>query len=259
MSSPVNRIILLGASNLTLSLRLAIHAMQRRLGSPSEVLVAVGHGRAYDVCSSIMSRKLPAILESGLWQDLVAKKNQSLPTYALLTDIGNDLLYGLLPQQILAALLRCIDQLHQHHAQIVVTNLPITSIENLTEARYLFFRNIFYPSSQLPHDVTLQRTRELHAGLVDLAVRHDIRLYEQPSHWFGPDGIHINYWKRHVFYQDVVRCFHALKPPQTMKLDAEFPRWLQQPTFAHKVLLGCDFHCPQPSGLLTNGSSVCKY
>lgn len=255
----MNRIILLGASNLTLSLRLAIHAMQQRLGSPSEALVAVGHGRAYGICSSIMSRKLPSILESDLWQDLAAKKTRSLPTYALLTDIGNDLLYGLLPRQILAALQRCIEHLQQHHAQIVMTNVPIASVENLTEARYLFFRNIFYPSSQLPHDVTLQRVRELHAGLIDFAARHEIRLYEQQLHWFGPDGIHVDYWQRQAFYEDVVRCFHIAESQQATKLNTESPSWLQRPTFAYKALLGYDFHCPQPSGLLTNGSSVCKY
>jgi len=260
-SIPENRLILLGASNLTLSLRLAIHAMQQRLGSPSEVLAAIGHGRAYGICSSIISRKLPAISESSLWNDLAAQRNLSLPSAALLTDIGNDILYGLLPEQILSTLERCIDQLQRYGTQIVMTNLPITSIENLTDARYLIFRNIFYPSCELARDTTVQRAQSLHTGLIALAARKNIHLYEQEPHWFGPDGIHIDYWKREAFYQDVARCFHVVEPQtnEVSKIKSGSAAWLQRPTFAFKTLLGYDFYCPQPSGLLSNGSSVCKY
>ncbi len=254
-----NRIILLGASNLTLSLRLAIQAMQRQLDSPSEVLVAVGHGRAYGICSSIMRRKLPGILDSGLWTQLAA--SEPLPSYALLTDIGNDILYELLPGRILSSIEQCIDQLQQQSAQVVMTNLPLASIESLTERRYLFFRNIFYPFCQLPRDITVQRARELHAGLVALAARKDITLYEQDPRWFGPDGIHVDYWKRQAFYEDVVRFFEVLES-QSLKansINRESLDWLQRPTFAFKTLFGFDLHCPQPSGFLTNDSSVCKY
>ncbi|GKS69331.1 hypothetical protein W03_13350 [Nitrosomonas sp. PY1] len=252
----INRIILLGASNLTLSLRLAIQIVQQRLGSPSEVLVALGHGRAYGICSSIMQRRLPGILDSGLWTRLAA--SESLPSYALLTDIGNDILYELLPGQILGSVERCIDQLQQQSAQIVITNLPLALIESLTERRYLFFRNIFYPFCRLPRDITVQRARELHAGLIALALRKGITLYEQDPHWFGPDGIHVDYWKRQAFYQDVARCFHAPEP-EVAKTNPTSLIWQQRPTFAFKTLFGYDLYCPQPSGLLINGSSVCKY
>lgn len=255
-SELINRIILLGASNLTLSLRLTIQVMQQRLDSPSEVLAAVGHGRAYGICSSIMRRKLPGILDSGLWTQLAA--SEPLPSYALLTDIGNDILYELLPEQILSSIERCIDQLQQQSAQIVLTNLPLASIESLTEKRYLFFRNIFYPFCQLPRDITVRRARELHAGLVALAARKAIMLYEQNPHWFGPDGIHVDYWKRQAFYQNVARCFHSPKP-EIVKVDPVSLAWQQRPTFAFKTLFGYDLYCPQPSGLLANGSSVYKF
>ncbi len=255
-SALINRIILLGASNLTLSLRLAIQAIQQRLDSPSEVLVAVGHGRAYGICSSIMQRKLPGILDSGLWTQLAV--SEPLPSYALLTDIGNDILYELLPGQILSSIERCIDQLQQQSAQIVMTNLPLASIESLTERRYLFFRNIFYPFCQLSRDITVQRARELHAGLITLAARKNITLYEQDPHWFGPDGIHVDYWKRQAFYQNVAGYFHVSKP-EAAKTNPVSLAWQRRPTFAFKTLFGYDLHCPQPSGLLANGSSVCKY
>ena len=65
-----NRIVLLGASNLTLSLRLAIQQIQHCCGRPSEVLAAVGHGRSYGQSSQVLIRELPGIIESGLWSQL---------------------------------------------------------------------------------------------------------------------------------------------------------------------------------------------
>ncbi|NBQ69399.1 MAG: hypothetical protein EBU46_11445, partial [Nitrosomonadaceae bacterium] len=188
------RLILLGASNLTLSLRLVIHLMQQRFGAPSEILVAVGHGRAYGVFSQVVWRGLPGVADCGLWRQLSAM--ESRPSYALLTDIGNDILYELPVEQVLRSVERCIDQLQQQSAQIVVTNLPMASIERLSERRYTFFRNLFYPSCRLPRNETLSRARAVHAGLMDMAARRQFMLVEQEPSWFGPDGIHVNYWQR---------------------------------------------------------------
>ena len=137
-----NRIILLGASNLTLSLRLVIQLMQQRFGGPSEILTAVGHGRAYGVSSQMLGRGLPGIAACGLWQQL--HEMESCPTVALLTDIGNDILYGVAPERILQAVESCIAGLQQQSAQVVVTNLPMAPVECLSERRYTIFRTLFY-------------------------------------------------------------------------------------------------------------------
>lgn len=254
-----NRIILLGASNLTLSLRLVIHLMQQRLGGPSEILVAAGHGRAYGMSSQVLLRGLPGIVACGLWAQL-ATVGPRLPAYALLTDIGNDILYGSAPEQILRSLAECIAQLRNQSVQIVVTNLPMASIEGLSEWRYTFFRNIFYPSCRLPRNETVSRARAVHAGLIDMASRLHFKLYEQTPAWFGPDGIHVSYWQRKAFYRDVLQQFsHPGDRPESIEGKQEFlPTWRRRPEFAYKTVLGHAIYCQQPSGQLTDGSSICK-
>ena len=256
---PQNRLILLGASNLTLSLRLVIDLMQQRIGAPSEILAAVGHGRAYGVFSQVVWRGLPGIAECGLWRPLSAM--ESRPTYALLTDIGNDVVYELTPEQVLRAVERCIDQLQRQSAQIVVTNLPMASVERLSERRYTFFRNLFYPFCKLSRDETLSRVRAVHAGLVDMAVRRQFLLVEQEAHWFGPDGIHVNYWQREAFYRDIMRRFpdSGAKPEHWDDKRKFFLTWQRRPVFAFKTVLGRAIHCPQPSGQLADGSAICKF
>jgi len=256
---PQNRLILLGASNLTLSLRLAIDLMQQRLGAPSEVLAAVGHGRAYGIFSQAVWRGLPGIADCGLWQRLVAL--ESCPAYALLTDIGNDILYGLLPEQILQSVERCVEPLQRQSAQIVVTGLPLASIECLSERRYTFFRNLFYPSCRLSWHETISRAWAVHDGLVEMAAHRKFILHEQRPEWFGLDGIHVNYWQRAAYYRAIVQQF----PNSGEKLGLLeskrkfFPVWQQRPEFAFKTLAGRAVYCQQPSGLLADGSIICKY
>lgn len=254
-----NRIILLGASNLTLSVRLVIHLMQQRFGGPSEILAAVGHGRAYGVSSQMLGRGLPGIAECGLWQQLDGMK--SLHTLALLTDIGNDILYGVAPERILQAVESCIARLQQQSAQVVVTNLPMAPVECLSERRYTAFRNLFYPSCRLSRNETISRAKTVHAGLADMASQRHFNLYEQAPEWFGWDGIHVNYWQRKGYYQDIARQF---PDPEHYFESAEDQQkfllsWQRRPQFAYKTIFGQALYCSQPSGQLADGSSVFKY
>lgn len=254
-----NRIILLGASNLTLSLRLVIHLMQQRLGNPSEVLVAAGHGRAYGVFSQMLLRGLPGIVASGLWQQLDVM--QSRPSYALLTDIGNDILYGSMPEQTLRQMEWCIEQLQQQSAYIVVTNLPMAAIESLSDARYTLFRNIFYPSCRLSRQETVSRAREVYQGLINMAARRHFKLYEQKPIWLGSDGIHVHYWQRRAFYEDILAQFPLAgnSYPYIQSKEKLLLTWQRRSHFAYKTICGLEIHCPQPSGRLTDGTMIYKY
>src|SRR5438270_1664562 len=86
------RVVLLGASNLTRGISTVVETAQAVWGSPLEVLAALGHGRSYGLRSRVFGRELPGITGCGLWGDVAARGPAE--TAALVTDIGNDLLYG---------------------------------------------------------------------------------------------------------------------------------------------------------------------
>ena len=85
------RVVLLGASNLTRGISTAVETTRRAVGGPAEYFIAMGHGRSYGARSRVMGRGLPGITECGLWGAL---GDDHSPTYALLTDVGNDVAYG---------------------------------------------------------------------------------------------------------------------------------------------------------------------
>ncbi|HEY3395822.1 MAG TPA: hypothetical protein VGK58_24180, partial [Lacipirellulaceae bacterium] len=145
--SPSRRVIFLGASNLRLSFGTVVAAARRTWGEPLEIMAAIGHGRSYGQDSTVFGRKISGIFPCALWQDL--QKRPALPTSALVTDIGNDLLYGVPPEQVLEWVGRCLDRLADVDATTLVTELPIASIERLSESRFQFFRRLFFPRSKL--------------------------------------------------------------------------------------------------------------
>ena len=106
---PPHRIIALGASNLTRGLHIVLATARAEWGADVELLAALGHGRSYGGRSQFVGRSLPGILESGLWPQL----SQMPParTLGLITDVGNDILYGYSPPQILTWVNEAVDRL----------------------------------------------------------------------------------------------------------------------------------------------------
>ena len=256
---PVNRVLLLGASNLTLSLRTVIDLVQRRCGGPSDIQVAAGHGRSYGAASQVLIRGLPGITDCALWSRLDAV--EPLPTYALLTDIGNDIPYGIDPQRLLSWVNWCIDRMQGHAAQIVMTNLPIATIESLSEAHYRIVRSVFFPSCRLSLSDVRDRASIVHRGLADIARDRRVILVESESEWFGPDAIHVSPWKRAAYYSRVCgRLQTAAKDSLHGSGPGRTPlTWLRRPRFEQMTLLGRQRCQPQPSGRLSDGSLVSLY
>ena len=70
-----------------------------------------------------MIRTLPGILESGLWRQL--ESFAAAPTRALVTDVGNDILYGFSAEQTLAWVAEAVERLQKFTKDIVLTDLPL--------------------------------------------------------------------------------------------------------------------------------------
>ena len=258
-TGPVNRLVLLGASNLTVSLRTVIELMQDRCGGPSDALVAAGHGRSYGRYSQVLIRGLPGITSCGLWSHLDSVT--TLPTYALLTDIGNDIAYGYTPGQILKWVNWCVHRLQRQTAKIVMTNVPIASIESLSETHYRLIRTLFFPFSRLSRRETINRTRLVHLGLRHIASECNLQLFELEPIWFGADAIHIHYQKRKALFRHIVERLPATSDGRDSTADeaSQNATWRKRPQFADRTVFGRERHCPQPSGELTDGTSVYLY
>jgi hypothetical protein len=185
----ITRVVALGASNLTRGLPALVSAARSAWGPGVELLLALGLGRSYGARSRVGFRSLPSILESGLWDEL--QRMPAAATRALMTDIGNDVLYGFSTPQILEWVTAVASRLQTLTADVVLTDLPMASLRRTSRRRLVFFRSILYPPCRLTYQEILERTEALNAGLERLAEARGLRLLRQRGEWYGFDPIHI--------------------------------------------------------------------
>jgi hypothetical protein len=182
-------LVALGASNLTRGFATVVNTARAAWGEPIEILAALGHGRAYGMRSSFLFRSLPGIRECGLWRQLDALPQARIR--ALVTDIGNDVLYGAAPDALLAWVQDCVTRLQSRRADVTIMGLPLENARRVSNARYLFFRSLLVPSCRLGLAEVLARCEALDAGVAELARAAGLRLVRQRPEWYGLDPLHI--------------------------------------------------------------------
>ena len=201
--SGVSRLVILGASNVARCLPTAL-ATARAVSLcaqpelPSWIAVAAGRGRSYGQTSALLGRTLPGILPSGLWAAL--ERAPAGPTYALLTDIGNDLVYGVEPERIIEWLATALDTLPDD-TRVSVSALPLDNLDRFPLAFLEVFRKTLFPSSNQPIAHLLQQAEVLDDLLRQLCAVRDIGVVEQPETWFGLDPIHYRLRHREMIWK----------------------------------------------------------
>ena len=191
----INRsaVVLLGASNLARGFAAAV-AVSGRV-RPHQILIAAGRGRAYSRASALLVRGLPSISDCGLWRQLDRLRNESsanenIDVRALVTDLGNDLVYGASVDETMHAVADCVSRLRRVGASVVVTPPPLSSLERFPIVWLDTVRRSFFPGSALSASVILERVYGLDEALRGLANELDLTLVEQRPDWYGLDPIH---------------------------------------------------------------------
>jgi hypothetical protein len=224
-------VVALGASNLTRGLGLVVANARAGWGPELELLAALGHGRSYGARSRVLARSLPGILQSGLWSALESRP--PVATRALVTDVGNDILYGFPVEQVLGWVREVVRRLKQTTDDVAITDLPAASIRSLSRLRYLFFRTLLVPSCRLGLREVIERGEQVNAGIEELARREGLRLTRLERAWYGFDPIHFQRAARPEAWRRILGVPAAsppgiCSPAETVRLYLEPPerQWL---------------------------------
>ena len=221
-------------------------------------MVAMGHGRSYGRDSSFLGKKISGIFPCALWQDL--QNRQRLPTAALVTDIGNDMLYGVSPDQMLDWVERCLDRLAEVGATMLVTQMPAASIERLGERRFQFFRRMFFPRSKLTLADARRLVREINERLVAIGQKRQIPVISASESWYGLDPIHLKWnMKRHA-WPALLAAWRAIDEPFTFTPSslwmAAYLAGLEPFDYSQ---FGFRRRAAQPNGRLNDGTTISIY
>jgi hypothetical protein len=253
--APARRVILLGASNLTRGIGTVVEACHRLWGGPLDLLAALGHGRSYGATSSVLGRALPGINQCGLWSALRDRAPAS--TAALVTDIGNDLLYETPVDTIAGWVTHSLDALLDLNARIVMTRLPVGNIDGLPEWKFRMLRRVMFPKGRLPLSAIAERAHELDERLVAVATARNIKMVELIPQWYGFDPIHIKpaCWAT-AWHEILSRWSDGAEAPTPTASKWDLMRYLYLLSLrpAERSFFGFTQSCAQPCGKLAEGT-----
>ncbi len=247
----IGRVVALGASNLTRGFQTVVSSARAAWGPGVEVVAAIGHGRSYGADSRFVVRRLPGILQSGLWRELEAAT--PVPTRALVTDVGNDILYGFPPEQVLAWVDEALGRLGRFTDDIVLTDLPLASARNVSRLKFFAFKSVVVPACRLSLDQVLERAERVNAGLAELAEARRARLFRLEPSWYGFDPIHIRPALWRTAWSEIlgVERAHGRSSAESVRL------YLMRPE--RQWLFGVEQVTPQTGAGLPAGGHVWLY
>ena len=246
-------VVAIGASNLSRGLASLTATVRARAGRPVDLFVAAGHGRSYGANSRVWMRRLPSILWSGLWRaiDRTAPEagRESAPprSYAVVTDIGNDLLYGFSVEQVTAWVDACLTRLGDRGFRTVVTRLPMASIGTVGPLRYRALRTLYVPGCTLPLDALKAAAAELDGRVAEVARARGAHVIMQPGGWYGLDAIHVRRRVLPEVWSQVADAWGL--PKAAFPPGASLPEWARVGLAAAEVrsVAGLPRYTPQPA------------
>jgi hypothetical protein len=253
----LKRLVVLGASNLTRGLATVVEASRESWGDPIEIIGALGHGRSYGIRSQLLVRSLPGILESGLWAQL--ESMPSVETRALVTDVGNDILYGVPVPTILGWVQECVARLEQRGSEVVLTDLPTFNVSKLSSAKFKFFRSVLVPSCRLSFATVVERAAAVNDGLADLASRGRRIFMRLRPQWYGIDPIHIrpHYWAD--AWREILFAGSTVSPSAERDTDALSAFQLYRARPARRWMWGVEQRRQQPVLRTAGGTTIWLY
>ncbi|MBK8097109.1 MAG: SGNH/GDSL hydrolase family protein [Planctomycetes bacterium] len=247
-----HRLIALGASNLTRGFLTALDVARGDAAGPLQVFAALGRGRSYGLRSSLLGRGLPGIRDCGLWRALPTPSPAT--TTALVMDVGNDILYGVEPAQILAWIDEALTALRPHACRRIVAGLPMHVIAALGPLRYLAVRSVLVPGCRLSLPTVQARADVVENGLRELARRHDAAFVALRPEWYGFDPVHFRRRDRGAAFAHLLGC--DPRPPRR-RLDRPWERLRWQRARPERCTwLGREVATSQPARRWRDGTEV---
>ena len=193
-----SHVALLGASNVAKALPRALPELVARFAkdAPAKrlaVYAARGCGRSYGIPSGIFGFATSALSSCSLFAALEARRRQAPQgtLHALLTDVGNDILFDVPAAQICTWVHDTSERLRQLGCTVAVTALPVDSVSRMPTWKFRALRPFYYPGRRLPQAHVLEEMQRVQEGLQELARNGELAVLPTRTEWYGFDHFHL--------------------------------------------------------------------
>ncbi|WP_437187251.1 hypothetical protein SH668x_000640 [Planctomicrobium sp. SH668] len=255
---PSHRVILIGASNITINFPLIVQTICRSIPAPVEIFAAHGHGRSFCKWNYVINRGLPSILNCQLWSD-VAERPPVEHRWGLVTDVGNDLIYGTDVPTVLNRVTTAFVRLQFLGYPITYVRPPVERVLKLSERQYRVTKKILFPGQTVPWELMQQRLLEVDAKMLAIAEQFQAKVVTPRREWYGIDPIHIRHRQRLKAWKEILSAWAFDEEVDLDYVSYSFAMktWLSPPaerTYGKRRYLNS-----QPSWKMPDGNSLWQY
>ncbi|KMP12685.1 hypothetical protein UR09_00375 [Candidatus Nitromaritima sp. SCGC AAA799-A02] len=158
--------VFLGASNLARAFSGLTHCLTRALSPrPAEFIHAMGPGRGYIAEGGIFNAVYPPILDCGILEAADKKASHYESIMVLVTDIGNDIMYGVPPEKVVSGLQTLLGTFGEMGANIFITAIPVDLERDVGESYFHILRHIFFPKSRVEYLQAVEAVRAVNRSI----------------------------------------------------------------------------------------------
>lgn len=198
-------LVLLGASNLSRGCFTFSRHMKACLHPhPVEVLIASGPGRAYCTSGGLLHVSYPPIYASDIFEVAHNQSESGYQIVALVTDIGNDIMYGISAEKVIETLQQVFARLQSMNAEIFYTTLPVAFEKGVHPVWFYILRSLLLPFSRVSYDEATAGIIEVNQFLKKSASRH-CHWIPDMDRYLGYDEIHYGWLRAHFAWSHVAK------------------------------------------------------
>ncbi len=195
--------VLLGASNLARGYSALTRQISKNI-SASEFINALGPGRGYCARGGLFNFTYSPIGECRVMESAKVYAESGFRMTVLLTDVGNDIMYGS-PESLL---IECLDTLIEKslglNAEVFVTSIHVDVSKDMSKTSFKLLKSIFYPNSPVSFDQADSAVKKLNHYLAEKSKQNErVHLVSGLGAFCGMDKIHFGLFKGHLAWSRV--------------------------------------------------------
>jgi hypothetical protein len=198
--------VLLGASNLARGYSALTRQISKNI-SASEFLNALGPGRGYCARGGLFNFTYSPIGECRVMESAKVYAERGFRMTVLLTDVGNDIMYGVPESSLIECLDALIEKSLRLNAEVFVTSIHVDVSKDMGKTSFKLLKSIFYPNSPVTFDQADSAVKKLNHYLAEKSLQNDrVHLVSGLGAFCGLDKIHYGLFKSHLAWSRVANA-----------------------------------------------------
>lgn len=195
--------VLLGASNLARGYSALTRKISQNI-SQVEFINAMGPGRGYCAWGGMLNFTYSPIGECRVMESAEVYAKQGRHIVVLLTDIGNDIMYGIPAPTLIECLDGLIEKSMHCNAQVFLTSIHVDVGKDLGERSFKLLKAMFYPKSSVTLEQADSAVKKVNQYLAEKAKQSErVHLVSGLGAFCGMDKIHYSLLKSHLAWEHV--------------------------------------------------------